>query len=79
MRPPQTVDKTVRDVMSANRFFTHFQFSNLNFMLEQKNCNDEERYFAPHFIRHFQIASFFRFMQPNKRLSSILILARPLY
>lgn len=26
----QTVDKTVRSVMSANRFFTHFQFSNLN-------------------------------------------------
>lgn len=47
---PQTVDKTVRDVMSANRFFSHFQ-----------------------------IASFFRFMHPNKRFSSILILARPLY
>lgn len=75
----QTVDKTVRDIMSANRFFAHFQFSNLNFMLEKKNCNDEERYFAPHFIRHFQIASFFRFMQPNKRFSSIFILARPLY
>lgn len=36
--------------MSANRFFTHFQFSNLNFMLDKKNRNDEERYFAPHFI-----------------------------
>ena len=33
--------------MSANRFFAHFQFSNLNFMLVKKNCNDEERYFAP--------------------------------
>ena len=65
--------------MSANRFFAHFQFSNLNFMLEKKNCNDEDRYFAPHFIRHFQIASFFRFMQPNKRFNSIFILARPLY
>ena len=65
--------------MSANCFFAHFQFSNLNFMLEKKHCNDEDRYFAPHFIRHFQIASFFRFMQPNKRFHSIFILARPLY
>ncbi|POP35088.1 hypothetical protein DWV84_26895 [Blautia sp. AF13-16] len=33
----QTVDKTVRDVMSANRFFTHFQFSNLNFETMKKS------------------------------------------